>query len=153
MNKVYLQKAAGFCAYQERTQAEVRERLNEWSIYGDEAEEMIAWLISNNYINEERFALAFAGGKFRIKKWGKTRILYELRQRGLSTYCINKAMESIDLNDYLENLNSLIEKKSFEFNFDNTRLKQQKIVRYLIGKGYESSLVWKHVANYFQEQH
>jgi regulatory protein len=152
MNKVYLQKAAGFCAYQERTQAEVRSRLNEWSIYGDEAEEMIAWLISNNYINEERFALAFAGGKFRIKKWGKTRILYELRQRGLSTYCINKAMESIDYEDYIKNISGLIEKKREEFNFENDRLKQQKIARYLIGKGYESSLVWKQIAEYFSEK-
>lgn len=146
MNKPYLQKAAGFCAYQERTQAEVRERLYEWGIRGDDTEEMISWLIENNYINEERFAVAFAGGRFRLKQWGKVRIKQELQLRGLSSYCIQKAMEEIQDADYEATLQKLVNKKIDEFDIDNPFIKKQKIARYLIGKGYEAELVWKQLS-------
>lgn len=142
MNKAFLQKAAGFCAYQERTQAEVRERLAEWRIFGEEAEQMISWLIENNYVNEERFAKAFAGGKFRIKGWGRTRIEHDLKMRGLSKYCIAQGLAEIPDDDYEIALNNLIAKKTEEFDFENVLIKKQKIARYLIGKGYESVMVW-----------
>jgi regulatory protein len=143
MNKSFLQKAAGFCAYQERTQAEVRERLREWGIWGDEAEEMIVYLIENNYLNEERFAKAFAGGKFRVKNWGQIRIKQELKQKGLTDYCIKMGLAEIDQTAYFETIKKLIDKKTEEFDFENTYLKKQKIARYVIGKGFESELVWR----------
>jgi regulatory protein len=143
MNKSFLQKAAGFCAYQERTHAEVRERLREWGIWGDEAEEMIAYLIENNYLNEERFAKAFAGGKFRVKNWGRIRIKQELKMKGLSEYCIKIGLAEIDDESYQQSIKKLIEKKSEEFDFENIFIKKQKIARYIIGKGYESELVWR----------
>jgi regulatory protein len=142
MNKQFLQKAAGFCAYQERTHAEVRERLREWCIYSDEAEEMIVWLIENNYLNEERFAKAYAGGKFRIKNWGRIRIKNELKMKGLSDYCIRIGLAEIEENDYQNKLRALLTKKEEEFDFENAFLKKQKLARYFIGKGYESNLVW-----------
>jgi regulatory protein len=143
MNTAFLQKIAGFCAYQERTHAEVRERLREWGIWGDEAEEMILYLIEKNYLNEERFAKAFAGGKFRVKNWGKMRIKQELKQKGMSEYCVKIGLSEIDDQTYFETIKKLINRKSGEFDFDNPFLKKQKIARYIIGKGYESELVWR----------
>ena len=143
MNTSFLQKIAGFCTYRDRTHAEVRERLHEWGICGDEAEEMILYLIENNYLNEERFAKAFAGGKFRVKNWGKMRIKHELKQKGMSEYCVKIGLSEIDDQTYFETIKKLIIRKSREFDFDNPFLKKQKIARYIIGKGYESELVWQ----------
>ncbi len=143
MDKAFLQKAAGFCAYQERTQAQVRERLHEWGIRGYDAEEMIAWLIENNYLNEERFAKAYAGGKFRLKHWGRNRIKFELKMKGLSEYCINEALKQLDEKEYQAVLQRLIERKNEEYDIENRQIKNQKIARHIIGKGYEPDLVWK----------
>jgi regulatory protein len=151
MNKQFLQKAAGFCAYQERTHAEVRERLREWCIYNDEAEEMIVWLIENNYLNEERFAKAYAGGKFRIKNWGRLRIKNELKMKGLSEYCIKVGLAEIEEKEYQNKLRELLEKKKEEYDFENQYLKNQKLARYFIGKGYESNLVWDLLATTIDE--
>lgn len=145
MDKSILIKAASFCAYQERTQQEVRERLKKWQVFGDEAEEIISELISQNYINEERFAKSFAGGKFRIKNWGNVKIKQELKRRGLTDYTINSGMNEIDPDDYQEELKQLIEKK-YEMvaktETDRWKIKQ-KVVRYAISKGFESELVWR----------
>jgi regulatory protein len=139
----YLIKAANYCAYQERTQAEVRERLAEWAIYGDDAEQVIVGLIEENFLSEERFAKAFAGGKFRVKNWGRLKIKYELKARGLSDYCIRVGMAEIEDDDYLKTLNEIIEKKAKELKFEKSKqILKQKLARYAIGKGFESELVW-----------
>lgn len=143
MNKPYLQKAAGFCAYQERTQAEVRDRLYEWGIRGDEAEEMIAYLIENNYINEERFAKTYAGGHFRQKQWGRIRIKHELRYKGLTDYCIKQGLAEIDEADYLATIRKMINRKANKDDFENPYLRKHKLARYIIGKGFEQDLVWR----------
>lgn len=135
-------KATRFCAYQERTQQEVREKLRDLGIYGDQAEEIITQLILDNFINEERFAQAFAGGKFRIKKWGRVKIEYALKQKGLSAYCIKKGMAEIEDEDYEHTLTQLIEKKFPLIQESNIALRKQKLAQYLIGKGYESDLIW-----------
>ena len=143
MNKPFLQKAAGFCAYQERTHAEVRDRLYEWGIRGDEAEEMIVYLIENNYLNEERFAKAYAGGKFRMNQWGRVRIKHEMRYKGLSDYCIKIGLAEIDEGDYLETIKKMINRKANKDDFENPYLKKHKLARYIIGKGFEQELVWR----------
>ena len=112
MNKEALIKAANFCAYQERTHKEVRKRLAELDVMGDESEAIIAWLIENNYLNEERFARIFAGSKFRQKKWGRVKIRQELKMRGVSDYCLKAGMSEIDGDDYMVTLQEIIEKKS-----------------------------------------
>jgi regulatory protein len=85
-------KAQMSCAYQERCQQEIRDKLYEWGLHSNEVENIIADLISTNFLNEERFAKAFAGGKFRIKKWGKVKIKIELKKRKISDYCIRKGL-------------------------------------------------------------
>jgi regulatory protein len=143
MNKIYLPKIAAYCAYQERTHAEVRERLNEWCIRGDEAEEMIVYLIENNYLNEERFAKTYAGGKFRQNQWGRVRIKHEMRMKGLSDYCIKIGLAEIDNDEYLEAIRKMINRKANKNDFENPYLQKHKLARYIIGKGYEQALVWE----------
>lgn len=138
-----LRKAASFCAYQERTQQEVRDRLNEWDVYGDEAEEVIAELISQNYLNEERFAKSFAGGKFRVKGWGKHKIQQHLKQRGITGYNLDQAMKEIAPADYRQTLTDLLDKKRRSLRDDNPLVIKQKLFRYGISKGYETDLIVK----------
>lgn len=140
--KEALRKAAMFCAYQERTQQEVRDRLKEWGVWGDDAEEVIAELIQQNYLNEERFARSFAGGKFRVKNWGKRKIKQHLQQRGISGYNLDQAMKEIAPDDYRETLSSLLTKKRQTLRDDNPLLIKQKLVRYALSKGYESDLIF-----------
>jgi regulatory protein len=143
LNKEVLKKTASFCAYQERTHNEVRQRLKEWAVWGDDAEEIIAWLISENYINEERFAKIFAGSKFRVKKWGRKKILFELKARGLSSYCIKMGMAEIDNDDYENTLKELLIKKSKELAGKNPLMINQKIATYAMSKGYETDAIWQ----------
>ncbi|MDR6560814.1 MULTISPECIES: regulatory protein RecX [unclassified Arcicella] len=142
MNKEALVKVANFCAYQERTQQEVRKRLSELEVIGDEAEEMIVWLIENNYLNEERFARIFAGSKFRQKRWGRLKIRQELKMRGVSEYCLKAGMSEIDDEDYIQTLAEILEKKSKEIKESNPLKRKQKLVSYALSKGFESDLVF-----------
>jgi len=104
-------KAQLSCAYQERCQQEMRDKLYEWGLHSNDVENIIANLISDNYLNEERFAKAFAGGKFRIKKWGRVKIKIELKKRKISDYCIKKGMQEIDEADYIKTLKNILAKK------------------------------------------
>lgn len=138
-----LRKAASFCAYQERTQQEVRERLAEWGVLGDDAEAIIAELIEQNYLNEERFARTFAGGKFRVKNWGKRKIRQHLQQRGITGYNLEQAMREIEPDDYRQTLTELLDKKRRMLKDDNPLVIKQKLARFALGKGYEPDLVWQ----------
>ncbi len=130
-----------YCAAQERCHQEVRYKLIENGIYGDLLEEIIADLISNDFLNEERYAKSFARGKFRMKHWGRNKILYELRMRNVSKYSINESMKEIDENEYLETLKKLIEKKNATTSFTNQYDKLKKLTDYAMTKGYEYELV------------
>jgi regulatory protein len=138
-----LQKLKHYCAYQERSHQEVREKLFELGIKKNDREEIIANLIEENYLNEERFAIAFSGGKWRIKRWGRVKIKYELRQRGVSEYNIKKAMQQIDEEEYLRILDKLIKEKYTSLGNAQPLMRKKKTVDYLVGKGFESALVLK----------
>jgi len=150
MDRLMLQKAASYCAYQERTQDEVKQRLKKWNVWGEEADEIIAELISMNYLSEERFAKTYAGGKFRMKNWGRMKIKQELNRRGLSDYSIASGMKEINDEAYLSGLTDLLAKKKIlleKMETDKFKLKQ-KLARFALGKGYESELVWKVVESF-----
>lgn len=134
-------KAGNYCAYQERTQQEVRDKLYALGLYRDEVEEVLTELITEDFVNEERYAQAFAGGKFRINQWGKKKIEYALKQKKISSYCINKGLQEIPDEDYEKVIMNLIEKKlPIEEEIDFTH--KSKIARYLIGRGFEQDIVW-----------
>ncbi len=138
-------KIASYCAYQERCQQEVRSKLYSYELFKEEVEELLAWLITENYLNEERFAITFAGGKFRIKKWGKFKITQALKQKAISDYCIKKAMQEIGQEDYLATIASLIDKKMAEYSLrvSNPFQLRNKTAKYIISKGFEPDLVWQ----------
>jgi regulatory protein len=137
-----LRKAKHYCAYQERNHAEVKKKLYGYGLNKNEVEELLSKLIEENYLNEERFAIAYAGGKFRVNKWGKNKILYELKQKQISPYCIKIAMKSISDEDYLACLKKLAtEKIALLKKETNIFTKKSKLQNYLIGKGYEYELV------------
>ncbi len=98
-------------------------------------------LIEENYLNEERFAIAYAGGKFRVKQWGRVKIKYELKQKQVSEYCIKKAMKQIDEEDYLKVLNKLAKEKYASLKSDQYLVRKKKVMDYLMGKGFEMDLV------------
>ena len=138
-----LQKLKHYCAYQERSHKEVREKLFDLGIKKNDREELIAMLIEENYLNEERFAIAFAGGKWRIKRWGRGKIKYELRQRGVSEYNIKKAMQQIDEEEYLNVLNKLIKEKYASFRNAQPLLRKKKTIDWLVGRGFEAALIMR----------
>lgn len=137
-----LQKLKHYCAYQERCHSEVVSKLYELGVYKKDHGDILATLIEENYLNEERFALAFAGGKFRVKGWGKVKIKYELKQKQISEYCIKKALNSIEETDYIKTLNKLYQEKSRELKSEkNSFIKKRKIQDALVRKGFEMNLV------------
>ena len=131
-------KIKHYCAYQERNHAEVKKKLYGFGLYKSEVELLVSQLIEENYLNEERFAIAFAGGKFRIKQWGKTRIRYELKLRQVSEYNIKKALAQINEADYENALNKLSTRKLEELESEkNIFVKKKKLQNYLVSKGYD----------------
>lgn len=146
-----LQKAKHYCAYQERSHYEVKEKLYSFGLYKQQVEELLSQLIEEGYLNEERFAIQFAGGKFRMKQWGRVKIKYELKQKFVSDYCIKKALKQIDEAEYLDTLRKLASKKWLIIKADSsnkfTRL--AKTTDYLLQKGYEPDLVKKVVNELF----
>lgn len=130
-----LEKAQKYCAYQERCHQEIRYKLYEWGLWKNAVEEIISQLIEDGYLNEERFAIAYARGKFRIKQWGKAKIKLALKQKKVSDYCIRKGLEEIDTHDYLQTLKKILSSKSLQSN-------KYKAAQYAISRGFESDLVW-----------
>jgi regulatory protein len=96
-----LQKLKHYCAYQERCHSEVKEKLYSLGVWKKDHDEIIASLIEENYLNEVRFAIAYAGGKLRVKQWGRVKIRYELKQKQVSDYCIKKALKQIHEEAYM----------------------------------------------------
>jgi regulatory protein len=137
-----LQKAKHYCGYQERCHSEVKEKLYSMGLHKQQVEECIAQLIDESYLNEQRFAQTFAGGKFRMKQWGRVKIKYELKQKQVSEYCITKGLKEIDEKDYLKVLNNLAQQKWTAVKTEkNIFIKLRKTQDYLMQKGYEQELI------------
>ncbi len=134
-------KIKGWCAYQERSQHETRNKLFEYGLPSIEVEQMIATLIEENYLNEERFAMAFAGGKFRIKRWGRIKIRLELKKHRVPEYLINKALNSISPEEYVGAIRQLVEKKLESIKSGERRKKFYTVLNYALSRGFEGDLV------------
>lgn len=139
------EKIQRYCAYQERSHQEVRNKLYEYGLYRNDVEESLSQLITDGFLNEERFAKAFAGGKFRMKKWGRIRIIHALEAKGVSANCIRIGLKEIDEPTYLSTLRQLIEEKLPHVDDENVFARRDKLSKYVIQKGYEPDLVWKEI--------
>ncbi|MBL0069199.1 MAG: RecX family transcriptional regulator [Chitinophagaceae bacterium] len=136
-----LQKLKHYCAYQERCHSEVKEKLYQLGVWKKEHDEIIASLIEENYLNEERFAVAYAGGHFRIKQWGRIKIKYELKQKQVSEYSIKKALKQIEDEEYGKVLEKLAREKYAALKNEQFLVRKKKTADYLVSKGYEADLV------------
>ena len=143
-----LDKCMKYCAYQERCQSEVRNKLNTFQLTPDQKEQVIADLIEQNFLNEQRFAEAYARGKFRIKGWGKKKITLALKQKNISEYCIKKGLLEIEDSEYLEYLSKLVAKTYQQKKGFTDYQKKAKTAQYAIGRGFEPHLVWEELNNY-----
>jgi len=130
-----------WCAYQERSHNETRLKLYDFGLFKDDVELIISKLIEENYINEERFALALSGGKFRIKQWGKIKIKIELRRHKISDYSINKALNNIEDTDYINTIILVLEKKLRLTKSTNKQKLFYSVLNYAVSRGFERDLV------------
>ena len=136
-----LQKLKHYCAYQERCHSEVKEKLYSLGVWKKDHDAIISTLIEENYLNEERFALAYAGGKWRVKRWGRVRIRYELKQKQVSEYCIKKALKQIDEEEYLRVMNEVAAAKYAALKNDQYLVRKKKTMDYLVNRGFETALI------------
>lgn len=136
-----LQKARHYCGYQERCHQEVKEKLYGFGLNRQEVEQLISQLIEEDYLNEERFAIQFAGGKFRMKSWGRNRIRNELKQRQVSEYCIKKALKEITEDAYRHALEKLADSRWNSLKGEPAPVRQKKTQDHLLYKGYE----WEYI--------
>ena len=137
-----LPKIKQYCAYQERSHSEIKDKLYGFGLRKNEVEDILATLIEENYCNEERFAEQFAGGKFRMKQWGRMKIRRALQEKRVSEFCIKKALLQIDEDEYEKTIGKLAEIKWKSLSRErNIFLKMAKARDYLLQKGFESDLV------------
>ena len=138
-------KIESYCAYQDRCHKEVANKLREMGMIPRAIDQIIGHLIQENFLNEERFAKSYARGKFNIKKWGKKRIVNELKMRDISKYNITSALKEIDENEYLNTLNLLAEKRLEAIREKNIQKRRKKLADYLLYRGWESNLVYEKI--------
>ena len=139
--KAALAKAEHYCAYQERSQQEVRDKLYEWGLHGVQVENLIVHLIQTNFLNEARFANAYVQGKFNQKGWGKQKIKQGLKFKKVSDALIKKALNTIDGDDYSNTLKQILEKKARLLGEKDPFKKRYKLHQYALSRGYETDIV------------
>ena len=133
--------AESYCAYQERSQFEIRNKLYEWGLHQKDVEEIISELIEQNFLNEERFAIAYSLGKFRIKGWGKIKIRQGLKLKSIPDKLIMKSLKAIDDDDYVLMLKRILEKKSNTISERDPFKLRYLLTRFAASKGYELDLI------------
>ena len=135
-------KLEAYCAYQDRCHKEVVDKLKGMRMIPQAIDQIVAHLIKENYLNEERFAHSFARGKFRIKKWGRNRIAQELKLRQISRFNIASALKQIDDQSYLATLDELATKRLGQIKETHPQKRKKKLADYLLYRGWESHLVY-----------
>lgn len=139
--KAALAKAEHYCAYQERAQQEVRDKLYEWGLWSDSVENIIGELIGANFLNEERFAKAYAKGKFNQNGWGKNKIKQGLKFKKVPDVLIKKALSGIPVDDYLQSLEAILAKKARTLNEKDPLKRRFKLQQYALSRGFELDLI------------
>ena len=134
-----------YCSYQDRCHKEVHEKLKTFNIIPEGVDQIISNLIRENFLNETRFCESFVRGKFKIKNWGKIRIINELKRRNISTYNINQGLKEIDELEYLKKFEEIFNKKLSSLEKLTPVLKKKKILSYLLYRGWESSLIYQKI--------
>ncbi|PKG53457.1 MULTISPECIES: regulatory protein RecX [Olleya] len=135
-------KLEHYCAYQERCHKEVKQKLKDMNMIPEASDMIVVHLLEQNFLNEERFAKAYARGKFRIKKWGKYRITLELKRKEISKFNLNEALKEIDEEEYIDVFNDLAEKRNNSLKETDKYKRRKKLIDYLLYRGWETFLVY-----------
>lgn len=136
-------KIEQYCVYQDRCHKEVEQKMREYNLIPEARELILLSLMKDNFLNEERFSKSFARGKFRIKSWGKQRIVRELKFKDISAYNIKTALKEIDEKEYLKTIYSITENRNAVISEYNIYKRKQKLIGFLMRKGFENELVYK----------
>ena len=139
---IALDRIKSYCALQDRCQWDVLQKLKAWGLQQTTKDHILELLITDKFVDEERFSISFCRGKFRIKNWGKRKITNELKRKKISIICINIGLKEIDNNEYNQVLEELFHQKNNILKDKNHFIRKTKIARFLIQRGFESNLVW-----------
>tara|TARA_R110001632_G_scaffold38339_2_gene96511 strand:- start:35798 stop:36304 length:507 start_codon:yes stop_codon:yes gene_type:complete len=134
-----------YCVYQDRCHQEVEKKMKEYQLIPEAREKILLHLMQHNFLNEERFSQSFARGKFRIKSWGKQRIVQELKFRNISSYNIKTALKEIDEKEYIKTIYRITENRNNTISETNIYKRKKKLVDFLMRKGFENDLIFKTV--------
>ena len=143
-------KLERYCVYQDRCHKEIETKLQEFVLIEEAKNQIILHLMEHDFVNEERFCKSFARGKFNIKKWGKQRIVRELKFRDISAYNIKTALKEIDEADYLKTIVEITEKRNQLINESDIYKRKKKLSDFLIRKGYEYDLIFSTIKDLLQ---
>ena len=141
----FQKKMEHYCVYQDRCHQEVERKMGEYQLIPEAQEKILLHLMQHNFLNEERFSKSFARGKFRIKNWGKQRIVRELNFRNISSYNIKTALKEINEEDYLQTIYRITENKNNNISEKNIHKRKKKLTDFLLRKGFEYDLIFKTV--------
>jgi len=143
-------KLENYCVYQDRCHKEIEQKMYDYQLIPEAKEMILLSLMKDNFLNEERFAQSFARGKFRIKSWGKQRIVRELKFRDISTYNIKTALKEIKEDEYIATIYRITENRNAVISEPNQYKRKKKLVDYLMRKGFENELIFKVVEETIQ---
>jgi regulatory protein len=138
-------KIENYCVYQDRCHKEVEQKMAEYNLISEAKELILLSLMKDDFLNEERFSKSFARGKFRIKNWGKQRIVRELKFRDISAYNIKTALKEIEEEEYIKTIYSITENRNNVISEPNIYKRKKKLVDFLMRKGFENELIFKTV--------
>jgi regulatory protein len=136
-------KLENYCVYQDRCHKEVEQKMREYDLIPEARELILLSLLKDNFLNEERFSKSFARGKFRIKSWGKQRIVRELKFRDISAYNIKTALKEIDEQEYIKTIYRITENRNAVISESNFYKRKKKLIDFLMRKGFENDLIYK----------
>jgi regulatory protein len=134
-------KITKWCAYQERAQQEVRDKLYDFGLHKEEVEQLLTRIISEGFVNEERFAISFANGKLKQLGWDRVKISYALKSKRVSDYCIKKALRSLDDNKYMQMLEDAFVQRNKMKKEKHLLKRKYKLIAYLSSGGFERDLI------------
>ncbi|WP_210151325.1 regulatory protein RecX [Chryseobacterium scophthalmum] len=141
------QKLANYCVYQDRCHAEVEQKMREFVLIPEAKDEILLYLMKENYLNEERFTRSYIRGKFYIKSWGKTKIKMHLKQKGITEKLISTCFDEIDENDYLNIINKIYENYESKLKGLQNYQKKSKTIKYLLSRGFEYDSILQVIEN------
>jgi len=138
-------KLEQYCVYQDRCHKEIEQKMRDYNLIPEARELILLSLMKDNFLNEERFSKSYARGKFRIKSWGKQRIVRELKFRDISAYNIKTALKEIDPEEYIATIYRITENRNTVLTEANPYKRKQKLIDFLMRKGFETELILKTV--------